>query len=199
MISFKGKFNEVPLKKFKKLYEMAFEKKQLNIEAACISTIGKNNQPDGRFVNIKYFWSEGLTFFSNYESPKAQQIKKNKKVSITFFWPTIDCQIRIKAFGKKIPLTESDNHFSIRSHSKNALAISSMQSKEIKSYIEVKKKYDEVFNTHNIDLHQRPSYWGGFILNPFYYEFWTAHPSRINKREAYEYNKNKWKKKILEP
>ena len=62
----------------------------------------------------------------------------------------------------------------------NALAISSYQSKEIKSYDDVQKKYDTVLQDKCINL-KRPEYWGGFSFIPYYFEFWEGHEHRLIK------------------
>ena len=92
----------------------------------------------------------------------------------------------------------SDNHFNKRDLSKNALAISSYQSKEIKSYDDVQKKYDTVLQDKCINL-KRPEYWGGYSFTPYYFEFWEGDDSRINKRKVYEIEGREWVKYYLQP
>ncbi|MDB9816017.1 pyridoxamine 5'-phosphate oxidase, partial [Gammaproteobacteria bacterium] len=43
------------------------------------------------------------------------------------------------------------------------------------------------------------SYWGGFSFEPYYFEFWTGQKFRLNKRESFQLESNKWQKKILQP
>ena len=82
---------------------------------------------------------------------------------------------------------------------KNALAISSDQSRSVSSYKEVIKRYESTLKTG--DLNKCPKYWGGFSFEPYYFEFWEGHESRINKREIYEYNKhdNNWIHSNIQP
>jgi len=54
------------------------------------------------------------------------------------------------------------NIFLNRSEEKNALAISSNQSKPIDSYSQVKENYNK--SLENDDLKKCPEYWGGFHL-----------------------------------
>ena len=49
------------------------------------------------------------------------------------------------------------------------------------------------------DLTICPEYWGGFLFKPYYFEFWKGHESRINKREIYKNENNKWIKSFLSP
>ena len=80
---------------------------------------------------------------------------------------------------------------------KNALAISSKQSKFIDSYESVKKNFDKALASSN--LLDCPDYWGGFSLTPFYFEFWEGRESRVNKRLAFNRINGDWRQSILEP
>ena len=91
----------------------------------------------------------------------------------------------------------NDRYFRSRDIDKNALAISSNQSKIIESYNDVKKKYDDI--KINKDLTKCPSYWGGFYFVPYYFEFWQGHPSRLNEREFFKLKNNQWENGFLEP
>ena len=101
---------------------------------------------------------------------------------------------RIKKTSEKF----SDNHFKNRNSTKNALAISSNQSNRIASYQEVEKKYYRNLES-DIDLSVRPSYWGGYSFEPYYFEFWEGHESRINKREVFDKIDDVWKHSFLQP
>ena len=200
MITFKNINDSVPYRKFKELYDKALQEKQINIEAMSISSYSvDDNLVDSRFVNLKYIYGDDWTFFSNYNGPKSKQFSSHNQVTVLFYWNTIDIQIRIRAKIKKIDNTESDNHFSNRSDLKNALAISSSQSKKVNSYEEVQKKYKDILEDPEL-LCKRPDYWGGFSFKPYYIEFWQGHESRLNKRQVFELNdSNEWTSYFLEP
>ena len=89
------------------------------------------------------------------------------------------------------------NIFLIDQKKKNALAISSNQSKQIDSYNQVKENYDKSFK--NNDLKKCPEYWGGYSFTPYYFEFWEGHESRINKREVFDKIDGVWKHSFLQP
>ena len=119
------------------------------------------------------------------------------QISTILYWSSINTQIRMKAYIQRTSSRFSDTYFRERSKEKNALAISSNQSKEINSYDDVKKNYQNVLNNSNLNI--RPKYWGGFEFIPFYIEFWEGHESRINKREVFEKDNKDWIKKYLQP
>ena len=89
---------------------------------------------------------EEFIFFSNYNSPKAIEFRSHDQISCAIFWSEVNIQIRIKAFIQKTSVSFNNLYFKSRSLEKNALAISSNQSKKNsdkktgKSWTEVKLK-----------------------------------------------------------
>lgn len=201
MIDFFQVNDAEPYSYFKILYDEAYKSNQKNIEAINVSSYSKiNSEVNSRIVNIKFVKGDKFYFFSNYESPKSIDFENHNQVACIFYWHEIDVQIRIKGMIEKISERESDEHFKKRNLRKNILAISSNQSKKIKSYENVLEKYNETFNKYKkLDQIKRPSYWGGFCIRPYEFEFWRGHESRINKREHFIYEDNLWIKSFLEP
>ena len=198
MITFIDLINQPPYLEFKKRYSEALSAKQENIEAINIASYSKkDNEVNSRFVNLKIIQNDEFIFFTNYESPKSQEFLQHKQISASIYWSSIDFQIRIKANIKKTSKKYNQIYFENRHNDKNALAISSSQSKKIDSYGEILSQYEEILA--NSDLKKCPSYWGGFSFKPYYFEFWKGHQSRINKREVYELSSNKWNFYLLQP
>lgn len=200
MIIFDNKNSSKPLNKFYKIYKQAELANQSYIEAACISSFNQNKQEvNSRFINIKKIFKNNLYFYTNYNSPKAYEFQSLDKVSLVFFWDSISYQIRIKANIEKTSKHDSDAHFLSRTKEKNKLAIVSNQSQSINSYEEFKELYNNFDLDNNSKVLKRPDYWGGYILKPFYFEFWQGKKYRINKRISYTKLKDDWKKEFLQP
>lgn len=188
-----------PYQEFLKYYDYAKSHNQQSIEAISISSFDKtSNEVESRYVNLKYIIDDEWVFFSNYNSNKAINFVSHDQISALFYWNTIDVQIRIKAKIKRSPSELSDKHFKSRNQKKNALAISSYQSKPIKNYNDVLSAYNKVLNEKNL-LSERPDYWGGFSFKPYYFEFWQGHKSRINKRDAFKLSDGSWHHSSLQP
>ena len=197
MIEFDNLSTSTPYKKFKKFYKKAEEYNQKNIEAACLSTIALDSKPRSRFINIKYIIDNKFIFFSNFKSNKAKEIKKNNQISLNFFWSSINSQVRIEGKISKISDNFANEHWKQRATKKNALAISSRQSQKIKSYDQILINYNHVLK--NYDLSIRPDYWGGYSIEPEFFEFWEGDSSRINIRKEYRLFNNMWDNSTLEP
>ncbi len=198
MITILNKSSEKPYQDFYNYLSKAKREQQKNIDAIAVSTFSKEtNEISSRFVNLKYIDEEEWIFFTNYNSIKAKDIISNPDIAVVIYWNNINAQIRIKAKAFKTNPKISDNHFHARGIKKNALSISSDQSQPINSYDDVKANYLKILESKS-DL-DRPEYWGGISFIPYYFEFWTGHKSRLNKREVYNEVNNKWVKTILQP
>lgn len=190
--------NEEPYSVFVTLLDNALNNGQDNTDAISISSFNPiKKEVQSRYVNLKSIRHNKWTFFSNYDSPKSKSFLLHDQIAALFYWSKTDTQIRIKAKIYKTSEEESNNYFKARNKKKNALSISSMQSKNINSYEEVTKSYNHALSSKN--LHKRPEYWGGFFFIPYYFEFWEGHESRINKRVSYEAQGSEWKKNFLQP
>ena len=198
MIEFNNLNQEIPYQIFKKKYDEAVDAGQKSIEAISISSYKKEiSEVDSRYVNLKFISNDEFIFFSNYNSQKASAFNSHDQIASLVYWPSINVQIRMKAKIKKTSKEFNQKYFSDRSEKKNALAISSKQSKQISSYSEVKENYNS--SLKNNDLKKCPEYWGGFSFIPYYFEFWEGHESRINKREVFSNIDGIWKHSFLQP
>jgi pyridoxamine 5'-phosphate oxidase len=201
LITFKDLNPAEPYQKLKHFYDLANESKQEIIEALCVSSFSlENNEVDSRFVNLKSVIDTNFIFFSNYRSPKSFQFKSHDQISAVIFWSKINVQIRMKANIKKTSKAFSDNYFVNRQKSKNALAISSDQSKLIESYELVEAKYKSTLENNSGSNLIRPSYWGGYVFTPNYFEFWEGQKNRVNKRQVFSLDdKGLWNKFFIQP
>tara|TARA_Y200000002_G_C22621447_1_gene638357 strand:- start:460 stop:1056 length:597 start_codon:yes stop_codon:yes gene_type:complete len=198
MIEFKYISDKKPFLIFRDLYELASSKDQKRIEAMAISSYNKNIQEvDSRFVNLKFIDNNNFIFFSNYESAKASAFESFDQISALFLWNSINTQIRIKGKIERTSISFNKSYFKKRSKSKNALAISSDQSKKIESFDKVLKNYQIIKEKKN--LTECPSYWGGFSFTPYSFEFWYGGEHRLNKRDLYEKKGEEWVHSILQP
>jgi pyridoxamine 5'-phosphate oxidase len=198
MIQFNNLNREKPYLLLKAKYDEAYNAGQKAIEAISISSFNtKSNEVDSRYVNLKFVTNDEFIFFSNYDSPKASSFNSHSQIAALIYWPNINIQIRMKAKIKKTSNKYNQKYFFDRSKEKNALAISSNQSKPIDSYSQVKENYNK--SLKGDDLEKCPEYWGGYSFTPYYFEFWKGNELRLNKREVFEKNDDIWKHFILQP
>jgi pyridoxamine 5'-phosphate oxidase len=198
MIQFNNLNPEIPYQLLKEKYDEALNAGQRGIEAISISSFNKEiSEVDSRYVNLKIINNDEFIFFSNYGSPKALSFNSHNQIAALVYWPSINVQIRMRAKIKKTSNEYNQKYFFDRSEEKNALAISSNQSKKIGSFEQVKKNYNKSLKNDN--LNKCPKYWGGYSFKPYEIEFWEGNEFRLNKRNLYTKDNTSWNHFILEP
>ena len=189
-----------PLDLFKEWYAEAKKTEINDPNALSVATVDENGAPSVRMVLLKDFSVKGFVFYTNLNSKKSKDIKKNPQVSICFHWKSILRQIRISGKVSNVSDAEADIYYNSRGYDSRIGAWASDQSKILKdrqdlynSIKEYEKKYPDKNNV------PRPSHWSGWCLNPDSIEFWLDGKSRIHERLKYIKNNNIWEKVLLSP
>ena len=168
-------------------------------QALTLSTVSEKNTPASRIVYLREFKNDQFWFYGNYQSRKANHLKQNPNAAFNFFWPQLERQIRIEGTVTPCDASSSDNYFFNRPLESKLGAWASPQSTALQSRAELDKlveKYRKEFEGKEVS---RPPYWGGWILQATYYEFWQGRKSRLHDRICYELEKKEWKIKRIAP
>ena len=189
-----------PLELFK-IWMSEAEKKEINDpNALSLATSNKNNEPGVRMVLLKGLSQKGFVFYTNLNSPKSEDLKKNPKAAMCFHWKSLQRQVRISGSITQVADKEADLYFKSRPYESRIGAWASDQSKVMKERKDFLKKIDE-FKIKYKDKKNlfRPNHWSGWCLNPSSIEFWLGDQFRIHERLKYNKISNNWKKEILYP
>lgn len=167
--------------------------------AMTLTSIDESGFPDSRVVLIRKLDERGIVFYTNYESAKGKDIAKDPKVSVNFFWPWLERQVRIKGVAERLSSAESDAYFRSRPRPSQLGAWSSIQSETMHSRDELEKRIEEFTQKFEGQDVPRPPHWGGYIIRPTYFEFWQGRASRLHDRIVYEPVGSGWGFKRLFP
>ena len=187
-----------PFKKFNMWFNLAKKNHPFDHTAFALGTEDKG-VPHIRMVLLKLILEDGFVFFTNLNSNKGSHFRRNKKLSMCFYWESIHKQIRVIGTGRIVDNKTSDDYFNTRPRGSQIGAWASDQSSQIKSFSYLKQreiKFEKRFKGLSVP---RPEYWVGIKIEPKEFEFWQQGNFRLHNREVYSLKKKVWKRKILSP
>ena len=189
-----------PLELFK-VWMSGAEKKEINNpNALSLATTNSKNEPSVRMVLLKGLSKKGFVFYTNLNSPKSNDLKKNPKAEMCFHWKSIQRQIRIMGSASQVADKEADIYFNSRPYESRIGAWASNQSNIMKERVELLKKIDDFKKKYSDQKNlPRPKHWSGWCLNPSSIEFWLGDEHRVHDRLRYNRISNAWQKEILYP
>lgn len=166
--------------------------------AMTLSTVGAEGKPSSRVVLARAIDSQGITFFTSYESKKSCDISTNNSVALNFYWPEIVRQVRVEGEAHQVDPRESDAYFSTRPRDSQLAACLNLQSKVITSRAELEHRFGELDSKTAGEV-RRPEHWGGFRVLPHYFEFWVGRAGRLHDRTVFEVGPAGWVRSRLGP
>jgi pyridoxamine 5'-phosphate oxidase len=187
-----------PFSEFTLWLKEAVDKKELEANAFSLCTVNKQKEPSSRIVYLKEIHSKKFIFYTNYFSRKGNDIVKNPFVSMLFFWPQLQRQIRIKGFCEKVSSEMSDEYFNSRPRESQLGAWASHQSEKLLDREELEGRYKEYSEKFPTTV-PRPESWGGYSIDPDNFEFWQGRASRLHDRILFERDSDSWKTSRLNP
>ena len=187
-----------PLLQFKKWLDEAIEAKMPEPTAMNFCTVSDEGKPSARIVLLKGISDVGLSFYTNYNSKKGLELQNNPHAAITFFWAELERQVRIEGKVKRVDNKTSEEYFHSRPKGSQIGAYVSPQSEEIsrEKLQELQVEAEKKFETKEVP---KPEHWGGYELEPDYFEFWQGRPSRLHDRIVFEKKANNWIIKRIAP
>lgn len=188
-----------PFSLFEKWMEEAIEGKVNEPTAMVLSSVSSDHRPSSRVVLLKLFTRDGFHFFTNYHSRKGQEISGNNQVSLLFFWPELEREVRIEGVAVRSPKEISDQYFSERPYDSQISAIISPQSQKVDDRQTLEKLWKAKSEAVRGEKLERPEGWGGYFVSPDRIEFWQGRPNRLHDRILFEKQAEGWVVSRLAP
>lgn len=188
-----------PLAQFRIWFDAALASGIVEPNAMVLSTADADGRPSARVVLLKDIDDSGLSFYTNYNSRKADDIAANPRVSLTFWWQELERQVRVEGRAEQLAESESDLYFASRPRGSRLGAWASPQSAVVASREELEHALEEVETRFGDGDVARPPHWGGYRVVPDVVEFWQGRPARLHDRIRYRRSSDKWLIERLAP
>lgn len=190
-----------PIQQFSLWFKEAIEASVNEPNAMHLATVDENNHPNGRIVLLKSCDENGFTFFTNYQSQKGTELLAHPFAALTFFWPELERQVRVKGEVVLLSAEASDQYFNSRPRASQIGAWVSQQSQVIPNRQVLEERQNELESEFHNSAIPRPPHWGGFCLKPVRIEFWQGGASRLHDRICYrkDSGQSDWKIERLSP
>jgi pyridoxamine 5'-phosphate oxidase len=164
-------------------------------DAMCLATASRDGVPSARYVLMRGR-DEGVVFFTDYGSDKANDLLENPRAAAVFHWfLPVHRQVRVAGPVAKTSAQESDRYWQTRPPASRRSAVASHQS----SVIENRRQLEEAVAALGDAEPVRPERWGGFRILPYAFEFWEEGPNRLHDRIRFLREGDVWLVQRLSP
>src|SRR5690606_35821748 len=182
-----------PIQQFERWFDEARIAEVVEPNAMVLATVGEDGFPSSRIVLLKDIKPSGFSFFTNYHSKKGRAIEKQKKVSLLFFWPELQRQVRVEGWAEKLLSEDSDEYFASRPRGSRIGAIASPQSQVLSERKALEDRVAELTAEYEeTEKIERPAFWGGYLVSPLRMEFWQGRSNRLHDRIEYVFQQGNW-------
>jgi pyridoxamine 5'-phosphate oxidase len=155
--------------------------------AMVLSTANADGVISSRSVLLKGIDERGLSFFTNYESRKAQEIAVHAQLTVVFPWYPLHRQVVVSGTATKLSAAESEEYFRVRPHLSQLGALASAQSSPIESREVIEQAMQDLLAKYPENSHVPfPDNWGGYLITVDHIEFWQGRRSRLHDRLRFE-------------
>jgi pyridoxamine 5'-phosphate oxidase len=198
-----GDFTEAdePLRLFAAWFAEARRAEAVNPDAMALATVDPDGLPNSRMVLLKGFDARGFVFYTNVDSAKGHELAAAPRAALTFYWKSLQRQVRVRGSVEPVTVEEADAYFATRSRMAQVGAWASKQSAALESRLAFEKAVALHTAKFAIGTVPRPPYWSGYRVAPVEIEFWQEKPFRLHDRIAFkrESLSTPWRKTRLYP
>ncbi|MHA3702082.1 pyridoxamine 5'-phosphate oxidase [Jatrophihabitans sp. YIM 134969] len=147
--------------------------------AMQVATADSSGRPSVRTVLCRGYGPTGLTFFTNHESAKGQDLTANPRAAAVFSWLAQERQVRFEGPVAPVSREETEAYVATRPADSVVGSWASPQSQVVASRAELDERVEAA---RAAGVHGAPPFWGGYRLTPVTVEFWQGRPDRLHDR-----------------
>lgn len=151
--------------------------------AMVVGTVDAAGRPVTRTVLCKSVDESGISFYTNYDSDKGEQLAAQPYASATFPWYLIGRQVHVRGRVTKVPAEATADYWSKRPRGSQLGAWASQQSRPIASREALMQQLADVTERFAaVDDVPVPPNWGGYLIAAEEVEFWQGRENRVHNR-----------------
>jgi pyridoxamine 5'-phosphate oxidase len=189
-----------PMQIFELWYDEASRHPEIkDASAMALATADTRGRPSVRMVLLKRRDARGLVFYTNLQSPKARDLKRNARAALCFHWAPLGRQLRVEGQVVPVESSEADEYFATRPRLSQLGAWASKQSRPMGHRLALAAGVAwEAFKCGTGQV-PRPEHWSGYRVLPDRMEFWQEGAYRQHERVLYEKTENEWVETLIYP
>ena len=168
-------------------------------EAMTLATADAIGRPSARVVLLRGVDERGLTFFTNRESRKGDELRENPRAAIVLHWWELGRQVRVEGDVVQVEEAESAAYWETRPRPSQLAAWASAQSRPLTHRSELDARVADAEQRFDGDEIPLPSFWGGYRVIPVVIEFWTHRDDRLHDRVRFSRSGAGWLRERLAP
>jgi len=184
---------------FKQWLQQAIDAGLSDATAMSLATVDAQGQPYQRIVLLKHFDDQGLVFYTNLGSRKAQQLAGNPKASVLFPWHMLERQVMFTGVVETLSRHEVESYFHSRPVESQIGAWVSQQSAVIADRAVLEDQYHALKQQYASTPVPLPEFWGGYRVRFDSVEFWQGGEHRLHDRFLYQQTGEQWNIDRLAP
>jgi pyridoxamine 5'-phosphate oxidase len=155
------------------------------LNAMSLATADAAGRPSVRMVLLKEVDPQGLTFFTNQRSRKADEIAATGFAALCLHWAPIYRQVRVVGRCAPVDRGETEAYFGTRPRGSQISAWASEQSAPVADRAALEQRIAAVERRFAGEPVPAPPFWGGYRVVPDEVELWQGRPDRSHDRFLY--------------
>lgn len=181
-------------------FEEALRKKVTEPHAVTLSTVDEEGRPDARTLIVKDVHGETFYFASGMESRKGQQLQHQPYAALTFYWPSVGRQIRLRGRVCDTGTEQGAEDLRRRPVEARALAMIGRQSERLADREQLEQELAKQRHILEQDSEAGTPLWRLYAVELEEAEFWQADHDRKHTRVQYRLNGDgQWEHGLLWP
>jgi pyridoxamine 5'-phosphate oxidase len=167
--------------------------------AMVLSTVDAHGRSDARTLILKDVDERGWWFASSADSPKGIQLAKHASAALTFYWPTLGRQIRVRGLVGVAEAEASAQDFLARAPGGRAEALVGHQSEPLRDRAELRAALDDAKARVAADPGLVAPAWTRYVVQPGEVQFFQGDVERQHVRVRYQSGELGWERTLLWP